>query len=91
MCWRPIINPSVQPVEHRPDQSRFVVNLGDEQAVMTYKLLANKGIDFDHTYVPKSARGTGIADNLVKTGLGWARENGFHIQASCWYVRLKMR
>ncbi|MGC1510380.1 N-acetyltransferase [Ketobacter sp. MCCC 1A13808] len=91
MLWRRIINTSDGfTVEHQPELARFVVNLGSEQAVMTYQLLDEGKIDFNHTYVPKSARGTGLADILVNEGLVWASTKGFDIQASCWFVRGKL-
>ena len=67
-----------------------MVDLGPELAVMTYRMLDQGGVDFNHTYVPNSARGKGIADILVKEGLAWARTEGLDIQASCWYVRGKL-
>ena len=75
---------------HQPEHARFVVDLGPEQAVLTYKLLDQARIDFNHTYVPDSARGQGIADILVKEGLAWARAENLDIVASCWYVRGKL-
>ena len=66
------------------------MDLGPEQAVLTYKMLDQGRVDFNHTYVPDSARGKGIADILVKEGLAWARTEGLDILASCWYVRGKL-
>ena len=43
------------------------------------------------TFVPESLRGQGIAEKLVRTGLAWAREQGYQIEASCWYVRRFLR
>lgn len=47
---------------------------------------AKQVIDFKSTFVPNALRGKGIAEQLVRTGLSWAREQGFEIEASCWYV-----
>lgn len=58
-----------------------------EPAVLEYRLLADNGIDFNRTYVPASLRGQGLAEALVRKGLAWARERGYQIQASCWYVQ----
>ncbi len=49
------------------------------------------GIDFTYTFVPETLRGHGIAEKLVRTGLAWAREQGFEIEASCWYVQRFLR
>jgi len=72
--------------EHQPERQRFVVQSGDDEAVLEYRLLQNDGIDFTRTFVPEALRGQGVAEKLVRTGLGWAREQGYEIQAGCWYV-----
>ena len=43
-------------------------------------------VDFTSTQVPSACRGKGIAEALVRHGLRWAQDQGYHIQASCWYV-----
>ena len=73
-------------VTHQPDQQRFVSVLEGQETVLEYRLLPDHGIDFTHTFVPESLRGQGIAEKLVRTGIGWAREQGFEMTASCWYV-----
>jgi len=72
--------------EHQPGKQRFIVQAGDNEAVLEYRLLQDNGIDFTRTFVPEVLRGQGIAEKLVRTGLGWAREQGYEIQTSCWYV-----
>lgn len=74
-------------VEHQTEQSRFVINLGSQQAVLQYEE-HHGDIDFTSTFVPDNLRGQGHAEKLVHAGLAWAREQGYNIQASCWYVRL---
>jgi predicted GNAT family acetyltransferase len=71
---------------HQPDRQRFIVEAGEDEAVLEYRLLPGNGIDFTYTFVPQALRGQGIAEKLVRTGLGWAREQGYEIQAGCWYV-----
>ncbi len=82
--------PSDFPVEHQPQQRRFIYVVNGSQAELTYVLSSesseNNTIDFDHTYVPFRLRGKGVAEALVEAGLGWAREQGYEIDASCWYV-----
>ena len=56
------------------------------EAVLEYQLLPGEGINFSRTYVPDAARGKGVAEALVRHGLQWANEQGYTIQASCWYV-----
>ena len=71
---------------HQPDQHRFVSQIDGQEAVLDYRLLPDNGIDFSRTFVPEALRGRGVAEKLVRTGLAWAREQGYEMQASCWYV-----
>ena len=73
-------------IQHQPDQNRFICDTGTGQAAITYQLHGNT-IDFNHTYVPDSARGRGIAALLVDTAADWAKAQGYNLTASCWYAR----
>lgn len=76
-------------VTHQPEQNRFSLAAGNSEAVLQYRLFRennNAMIDFTHTFVPPEFRGKGLAEKLVREGLKWARDEGFGIQASCWYV-----
>lgn len=79
-------------IEHQPDQQRFVVNqvngasIEDNPALLEYAFLNEQSLDFTRTYVPFRQRGKGIAEALVETGLAWAKQHDYQIQASCWYV-----
>ena len=77
--------------DHQPDQQRFILQANGDEAVLEYRLLPDDGIDFTYTFVPEALRGQGIAEKLVRTGLAWAREQGYEMQASCWYVRRFLR
>jgi len=72
---------------HQPEEHRFVSLSGTETSVLEYRLLPENGIDFTRTFVPESLRGHGIAEKLVRAGLRWAREQGYRVSASCWYVQ----
>ena len=73
-------------VTHQPDKQRFVSVLEGQESMLEYRLLPECGIDFTRTFVPELLRGQGVAEKLVRTGIGWAREQGFEMTASCWYV-----
>ena len=73
-------------VIHQPQHNRFVCDTGNGEAVITSRL-SGTTIDFDHTYVPGSARGRGIAALLVDAAADWARAQGYTLTASCWYAR----
>lgn len=78
-------------VLHEANKHRFIIDFtnevdGDAVAELTYLLCDNK-IDFNHTYVPFSLRGKGLAEELVKAGLAWAESNKYEMSASCPYVK----
>jgi hypothetical protein len=73
-------------VIHQADQQRFIVVRDGQECVLEYRLLPDHGVDFTRTFVPVALRGQGIAESLVRTGIGWAREQSLEITASCWYV-----
>jgi predicted GNAT family acetyltransferase len=78
-------------VIHQPDKCRFVSSFGGEESVLEYSLLPDHGIDFKRTFVPESMRGSGVAEKLVRTGIRWAREQGYEMTASCWYAKRFLR
>ncbi|MFY0641534.1 MAG: N-acetyltransferase [Bermanella sp.] len=73
-------------IVHQSDQNRFIIAIEDDAAVLEYHLLDNNILDFTRTYVPFRHRGQGHAEALVNAGLAWANDQGFELQASCWYV-----
>jgi uncharacterized protein len=78
-------------IEHESDNNRFVLRKDDKECVLEYHLIPQqdevKSIDFSSTYVPFALRGQGLAEQLVEFGLAWAKEQGYQIEASCWYVK----
>ena len=76
---------------HQTERERFIVQSGDHEALLEYHLLPNRGVNFHHTFVPPQMRGQGIAEKLVRTGLAWAKEQQFKIEASCSYVQKFLR
>lgn len=78
-------------IVHDSQRQCFVANLGHSEALLEYTLLANNGINFHRTFVPETMRGQGIAETLVKTGLTWAQQQNFRIEASCWFVQRFVR
>lgn len=78
-------------IVHQPELNRFVAEIDGQLALLEYRLLEAQRIDFTYTFVPPLLRGQGIAEKLVRTGLAWAREQAFDMQASCWYVQRFLR
>lgn len=79
-------------IEHQVASSRFILAKAGQECVLDYKVSKSTKpeslvIDFASTYVPFSLRGQGLAEQLVSTGLAWAKKQGYQIEASCWYVK----
>ena len=74
---------------HQPQQSRFVIPTEKGEAVLDYQL-NDQTVDFTRTYVPFRMRGQGHAEQLVETGLQWAKGEGYEIAVSCWYVKERL-
>jgi len=72
-------------VIHEVAAQKFIVRQDGKEAVLAYRL-EDQQIDFYSTFVPPEFRGQGIAEKLVRTGIAWAKDQSFHITASCWYA-----
>lgn len=94
LCFNPAMpsgskSPQEDPINavlHVPEARRFELR-HDSGAVaeLTYTPLAD-AMNFDHTYVPDSLRGRGIAAALTRGALQEARRLGWKIVPSCSYV-----
>lgn len=68
---------------HQDALKRFAFDLGkNEFAEITYHLEADV-FSLDHTGVPESHAGKGIAQALAEAVFGWLRENGSKARLRC--------
>jgi predicted GNAT family acetyltransferase len=73
-------------IRHEPAARRFAADIAGATAYITYRELAGRVLDFDHTFTPPSARGGGIASQLTAHALRYARDGGYKVIPSCPYV-----
>jgi len=68
---------------------RYTARVADnaDEAELTFSRPDAKTVIADHTWVPPSLRGQGIAEALVKRLMDDARANGFRVVPRCSYVR----
>lgn len=66
--------------------SFFIENNGKTVAKISYSPQGNGVISIDHTYISPSLRGQGIADELVRKVIGYAREEDLKIIPVCSYA-----
>jgi predicted GNAT family acetyltransferase len=78
-------------VEHDERGNRFFVHFADEDAELAYSRIGPRLIDLQHTYVPESARGQGVAEALAEAAFAYAREQDLRVVPSCPFVRSWLR
>jgi hypothetical protein len=73
-------------VRHDPEATTFFIDLEDAEAVLVYRPVGDKVLDFEHTYVPPQYRGHGLAATLAREAFEYARQNGYRVIPSCPYI-----
>lgn len=94
MSTLPLTNSNDYPVVHEDGatRGRYVIRLADGlEAEITYDRRDGGTIVVDHTYVPDSYRGHGLAEKLVKALIADARRTGHKIVPLCSYVAAQFR
>jgi uncharacterized protein len=72
-------------VQHNPSQHRFEVHIDDQLAQLRYQRNGDV-IAYTHTEVPPALEGQGIAGQMAKTALDYAKENNLKVLPLCPYV-----
>ena len=73
-------------IHHEPDAGRFAADVSGKTAYITYREHHGQILELDHTYVPIALRGGGIASQLTRHALRYARERGYRVIPSCPFV-----
>lgn len=73
-------------VKNISEESRFEIDLGDKTAYLDYHLSGDT-ITYIHAYTPPEYRGKGIAAQVAKYALDYARDHNLKIIPQCPYVR----
>ncbi|MFN2564374.1 MAG: GNAT family N-acetyltransferase [Gemmatimonadaceae bacterium] len=74
-------------VQHRENAKRFVARTPSGLAYISYQRPDDGTIDLQHTVVPEADRGRGIGGALVRTAVGYAREQGLRVIPTCPFVK----
>jgi uncharacterized protein len=77
-------------VAHNQDASRFEAHVDGHPCVCQYRLYGRLMM-MTHTGVPHAIRGRGIAAELVRAALAFARDEGLKVRPDCSYVEAYMR
>ena len=73
-------------VRHNEEKSQFETTVDGKVAVAAYDLEDPNRIVFTHTDVPDALAGRGIAGEIVKFGLDYARKQKLTVVPQCSYV-----
>ncbi|WP_242929274.1 GNAT family N-acetyltransferase [Pontibacter vulgaris] len=68
---------------HDADDLRFYAVVDEEEAELTYTFTDEEAMDLDYTFVPENHRNKGLADQLVKAALDYARHQNIRVIPSC--------
>lgn len=79
-------DPQAYTVSDNIDKSRFEVDLGDGIFAFAEYRLGNGRIAFTHTEVPPAYEGRGIATELIRFALQFARDRGLKVAPICPFV-----
>ena len=75
-------------VNHVQPDSRFEAEVDGRTAFLTYEHdQGTRTVAMTHTIVPRELEGRGIAGDLTRTAVEWARGEGLEIDPQCSYVR----
>jgi hypothetical protein len=77
-------------VRHNPQASRFEAIVDGELCRADYRMSGNV-MHIVHTEVPYQLEGRGLAGQVVRGALDYARANGLKVVPVCGYVRAYMR
>lgn len=79
------IPPDSSPVQHILAANRFEVEVEGHRSIVTYER-SGQVITFTHTFVPPELRGRGLAEQLVRVALEYARAEKLQVVPACSYV-----
>jgi uncharacterized protein len=78
------------PVVHNAAESRFEAVVAEGLCRADYRL-AGEVMRLVHSEVPRKLEGRGVAGQVVRGALDYARANGLKVAPVCAYVRAYMR
>ena len=78
-------------VKHDSAAGRFYVEMDGATASLDYVRVDERTLDLRHTFVPEALRGRGIAGEIVRFALNYARGEGLRVIPTCSYVAAAIR
>jgi predicted GNAT family acetyltransferase len=75
------------PIHHDTENQQFTTTRDGYEAELAYSRPSKELIDFTHTFVDEALRGQGVAEELARAALAYAREQHLMVQTSCKFMR----
>lgn len=74
------------PIQHDATKQEFTTTRDGHTAELAYARPSDDVIDFTHTFVEEALRGQGLADELARTALAYAREQKLRVKTTCTFM-----
>lgn len=74
-------------VHHNTPDQEFTIVKDGYTAELAYSRPQEEVIDFNHTFVDEELRGQGIAEELARAGLAYARQHQLKVRTSCEFMQ----
>ena len=74
------------PIQHDATNQEFSTTRDGHSAELAYARPSDDVIDFTHTFVDEALRGQGLADELARTALDYARKQKLKVKTSCTFM-----
>ena len=74
------------PIQHNEAKQEFTLSRDGHVGELAYTRPAEQVIDFSHTFVDEALRGQGVADELARAALAYARGAGLKVKTSCTFM-----
>ena len=73
-------------IQHNSADQEFTTTRDGHTGELAYARPAEGVIDFTHTFVDEDLRGQGLADELARTALAFARDQKLKVKTSCKFM-----
>ncbi|MBJ6111649.1 N-acetyltransferase [Hymenobacter sp. BT523] len=73
-------------ITHNPTDQEFTTARDGYQAELAYARPADDVIDFTHTFVDEGLRGQGVAEELARAALDYARQEHLKVKTTCKFM-----
>lgn len=73
-------------ITHNPTAQRFETAIDGHNAYLSYRIVDDDTLDYDHTIVSQALSGRGIGSQLADFALAYAAQHNKQVIASCSFV-----